>query len=562
MIAWARAQPWCSGTAGMIGISWGGFNGLQVAALRPEGLKAVVTVCSSADRFADDIHTRGGCQLGENLGWATQMLAYSARPPDPEVVGDGWRETWRTRLEAQPFHLETWLSHQRRDAFWEHGSVCEDFSAIEAAVLTVGGWHDGYRNTPDKLMRGLSAPCKAILGPWNHKYPNIAGPEPRIGFLTECLRWWDRWLKGIDTGVERDPDMRLWLMDGLRPAALFPERPGRWIAAGAWPSARIATRTLHLTAAGLAEAPAPWGASVRSPADAGAGYGEFFPFAFGPELPVDQREDDAKSACADGPVLDAPLDIVGGPRVVLRLASDVPQAQVMVRLCEVFPDGASAHVTSGLLNLSHRRSSAAPAPMVPREVEEVTVQLDQIAYRAHPGSRLRIAVSTGSWPFAWPSPEAATLTLEAGRLELPVRPTAEGDEWTFPPPDGGPGWDHEVLRAPDCRKVREVDLGSGRCTIRMETDGGAVRDRAHGLETSSRTVETWTTHPDDPLCASADIRWEKEMARGSWGVRMEVETHLHATATAWVYAARLRTFEDGAPFVERTWEGTIPRDMV
>ena len=58
VIAWAAAQPWCNGNVGMMGISWGGFNGLQVAALRPGPLKAVISLCSTVDRYADDIHTR------------------------------------------------------------------------------------------------------------------------------------------------------------------------------------------------------------------------------------------------------------------------------------------------------------------------------------------------------------------------------------------------------------------------------------------------------------------------------------------------------------------------
>ncbi|MGI9391428.1 MAG: CocE/NonD family hydrolase, partial [Boseongicola sp.] len=195
VMEWVRSQPWSTGDWGMMGISWGGFNSLQVAALRPEGLKAIITLCSTVDRYADDIHYKGGCMLGENLGWAAQMLAYSSRPPDPEVVGDRWREMWMERLKSQPFLLETWLAHQQRDAYWEHGSVCEDYDAIDAAVLALGGWHDGYRNTPEHLARNLNCPIKTMIGPWIHKYPHYAAPEPRIGFLQEALRWWDHWLK-------------------------------------------------------------------------------------------------------------------------------------------------------------------------------------------------------------------------------------------------------------------------------------------------------------------------------------------------------------------------------
>jgi putative CocE/NonD family hydrolase len=196
VIAWAASQTWCNGNVGMMGISWGGFNGLQVAAKQPPALKAVITLCSTVDRYADDIHYKGGCLLNENFGWASTMLSYSSRPPDPAIAGDNrWRDLWLSRLENEPFLGPLWLSHQRRDAYWKRGSVCEDYSAIHAAVLSIGGWHDGYRNTISNLVSNLKTPVRGIVGPWIHKYPHFAGPQPAIGFLQEALRWWDRWLK-------------------------------------------------------------------------------------------------------------------------------------------------------------------------------------------------------------------------------------------------------------------------------------------------------------------------------------------------------------------------------
>jgi len=145
VIAWIAAQPWCSGAVGMMGISWGGFNSLQVAALAPAPLKAVISLCSTVDRYSDDIHYKGGCLLNENLGWGATIWSFSSRPPDPALVGDKWRQMWLERLEGEPFLPALWLSHQRRDAYWRHGSVCEDYSAIKAAVLAVGGWGDAYK---------------------------------------------------------------------------------------------------------------------------------------------------------------------------------------------------------------------------------------------------------------------------------------------------------------------------------------------------------------------------------------------------------------------------------
>src|SRR3954453_14578403 len=238
VIAWLAAQPWCSGTVGVIGISWGGFNGLQVAARRPPALKAVVTMCSTEDRYADDVHYAGGCVLGvDMLQWAATMLTLCAMPPDPAAVGHGWRATWLDRLDRAVPMVEAWLAHQRRDAYWRHGSGCEDYAAIEAPVYAVGGWADGYSNAVPRLLEGLPGPCKGLIGPWSHMFPQDGEPGPTIGFLQECVRWFDQHLKGIDTGIMQEPKLLAWMQDVVPPAGHHAVRPGPWVAEPAWPPA-------------------------------------------------------------------------------------------------------------------------------------------------------------------------------------------------------------------------------------------------------------------------------------------------------------------------------------
>ena len=136
VIAWIAAQPWCTGAVGMTGISWGGFNSLQLAARRPPALKAVITLMSTDDRYADDVHYKGGCVLATDLlHWSTCMLHWQCQPPHEAAVGERWRELWEQRLAANRPWVHTWLAHQRRDAYWKHGSVCEDYSAIEMPGL-------------------------------------------------------------------------------------------------------------------------------------------------------------------------------------------------------------------------------------------------------------------------------------------------------------------------------------------------------------------------------------------------------------------------------------------
>ncbi|VAV88665.1 Mll5128 protein, partial [hydrothermal vent metagenome] len=146
IINWIATQDWCDGNVGIQGISWGGFNGVQLAARRPEALKAVISIGTTVDRYHDDIHFKGGIQLGENIGWAATVMSWFAMPPDPAIVGDKWRDMWLNRLENTPFLAGIWTRHPTRDGYWKHGSICEDYSAIKAPVLVIGGLHDGYRN--------------------------------------------------------------------------------------------------------------------------------------------------------------------------------------------------------------------------------------------------------------------------------------------------------------------------------------------------------------------------------------------------------------------------------
>jgi pimeloyl-ACP methyl ester carboxylesterase len=223
VIAWIARQAWCSGAVGIQGKSWGGFNGLQIAARRPPALKAVISTFSTDNRYTDDIHYMGGCLLNDNLWWGSIMLAYQSRPIDPQIAGPEWRERWLRRIEELPFFPALWLAHQRYDAYWKHGSICEDFAAIECPVLAIGGWADAYTNAVPRLLEGLKVPRLGIIGPWGHIYPHDGVPGPAIGYLQEAVRWWDQWLKGRDTGIMNEP---MWRTPWLPPARARSRRGG------------------------------------------------------------------------------------------------------------------------------------------------------------------------------------------------------------------------------------------------------------------------------------------------------------------------------------------------
>ena len=571
VIAWIAAQPWCSGAVGMFGKSWGGFNSLQVAARRPPALKAIITVYSTDDRYADDIHTMGGCQLLENPNWAFTMFGHNARPPDPRLVGPGWRETWMRRLENDTPWILEWLRHQRRDAFWKHGSVCEDWSAIACPVFAVGGWADPYTNPVLRLMANLDVPRKALIGPWGHQYPHQAHPGPAVGFLEESLRWWDRWLKGREAdGLAAEPMVRAWMHDSGPPAAIRAQAPGGWVAEEAWPSPQIRERTWHLNPEGLQETPGPERKlGVTSPASVGrtnpfwgnSGSGD-------PECPLDQRADDAVSLCFDSGPLAAPLAFLGAPVVALEVASDRPVAQVSVRLSEVRADGSVALVSFGILNLTHDETHERVTPLVPGEPIAVHLELNDNAHRFAAGSRIRVAVATGLWPIAWPAPEPVTLSVTAGRstLTLPVRPERAEDAGLreLPPPASTPLAPRTALRrAPPVVARMEEDIATGRLSFVHVEDAGRTRLDTNGWTYGNVIRRRFEIHPDDPLSASAELDGEEVYGRaGELDIRIRTRLRMTSDATSFHVHARLEADEDGRCVFSRTWLEAIPRDGV
>lgn len=566
VIAWAIEQPWCSGSVGMMGISWGGFNSLQVAALQPPGLKAIISVCSTVDRFADDIHYKGGCLLTENIGWTANMLSYSSRPPDPLLVGDQWKSMWEERLQNMPFLASTWMRHQKRDEYWMHGSVCEDYSAIKAAVLTVGGWHDGYRNTINHLVENLSSPVKGIVGPWIHKYPHYAAPAPAIGFLQESLRWWDHWLKDKDSGVQDEPDYRVWLMDSVKPKRWHDKRPGTWIGEPTLPSPNIKHSIMHfrgnneLAVLGMENGDCEL--TISSTQDCGSTSGEYFPFAYGPELPDNQLADDKLSTCIDSAALKTSIDIVGSPALQLSLACDRPMGLIIVRLCDLRPDGTSALITSGMLNLMHRHSFENPTLLAVGKKFDTTLMLDQIAYRIPAGHQLRVALSTSYWPFVWPSPEQATLSLTRGSIELPVRAENQNTSVSFPPAETSEQWQVEELRpASSAREIITDDKTSQQVTV-IHNDFGENRDLHHGLLSGSKVTERWTIHPSDPLSAHSDINWVQTGGREQWHWMTDVQMETHSDTDFFHIKARLRAYLDDELFFEREYADSIEREFI
>ena len=566
VIAWLNQQPWSTGKVGMMGISWGGFNGLQVAARQPEGLDAVVTLCSTDDRYSDDIHFKGGCLLNENMGWSATMLAYSSRSPDPAIVGDAWRKMWLERLEIEPLLAIDWLAHPHRDAYWKRGSVCEDIGAIKAAVLAVGGWNDAYTNAVPRLVGTVQAPVKGIIGPWAHKYPHFAVPEPRIGFLQEALRWWDHWLKGIDTGVAQDPAHRTYIMDVGRPGASVSHVPGRWVSDNQWPADQFEMQRWYLNKEGLNPTRQDGGKPVVcSPQTTGADSGEYCVIWMGPEFPGDQRRDDSGSLTFDSAPLSKDIDLVGASVLTLKFSVDKPVAVTAVRLNSVWPDGAVSRLTYAVSNLCHRDSHEHPEALEPGKVYTVKIQLDDVAYRVPKGHALRVSISTSYWPLIWPAPETVNLTVHTGAsfIEVPVRTPRRGEKPpVFAPAEAAPAVKLLTVDKPWNKRELTIDQRTGENRLSIVDDFGRSTSTEHGLTTWGCGREDYSILPHDPLSARQSCHWSMETSRGDWKVRTETYSSMTASKTHWHITGRLEAYEGEQLVFSKDWDKKIKRKLL
>jgi hypothetical protein len=572
VVEWLAGQPWCDGTVGMFGLSWGGTAALQIAARAPEPLKAVVSVCSTDDRYDNDVHYLGGAVLGVDMhGWAATLLAFTARPPDPRFAGANWREQWLARLEElEPFG-HTWLAHQQRDEYWKHGSVCEDYGSIKAAVLAVGGWHDLYHDTVLRLVEHLSrqgTPVRGLIGPWPHQYPDRGlPPGPAIGFLQETLRWWDHWLRGTESGVLEDPPLRSWMCESVPPATMYRERPGRWVGDRSWPSEQVAMTEIALARpVDVADARL---LPVYSPQQTGVDAGRFVPLGNPGDLPPDQRAEDGRSVCFDTAPLTGRIEILGRPSIRLRLRCAAERANVIARLCDVAPDGSSTLVSRGVLNLQARAGRDRRTPWEPGRSGDVEFELSGAGHAFPPGHRIRIALSSAYWPWIWPHAEGAGYEVDPANsaIRLPIRdprPDAAEPVIAFFEPEQAEPLGVRVTRAGEGRPLRALarDIAAGVWALDIDPGyGGASRTYPDGLEFTEHARERYWIQERDPLSARATSDWSVRLRREDldWDARVVTASETRCTAIAFVLENSVKCYDGEELVFERTWRKEIPR---
>ena len=552
-IAWIADQPWCTGAVGMRGISWGGINTLQIAAMRPPALKSIMALGCSDNRYANDAHYVGGALGHTNLQWGVGFKTVMAGPPDPAIVGETWETMWRRRLAATPAIMETWLSHQAFDDYWRRGSVALDWGAIAVPTYVVGGWQDTYSNPIGRLLQNLKIPRKGLIGPWGHTYPWAAEPMS-LDWMYEEVRWWSHWLKGEATGIMDEPMLHAFMPYETWAQSRPAEIPGRWIAEPSWPATTIKLRSLHLTATGLAASPSPRNVThVVGDKVVGLTKPEWLD-----RPPIEQSLDDAKSLTFDGEVLKDDLEVLGYPVARLRIAANRPVAKVAVRVTEVTADGKSWLVSYGLKNLTHRDSDQIPSPLKPGQFYDVEFPLFFVGHRFAKGSRIRVAISENLWPMAWPSPEIVTLSLALDhcRVNLPVRPR-EAIAAVLPIPVR-----HAEPSKVPSPSVTTQSISPGHYKIILESLPVPTTQPDTGTTTARGRRETSELTEGQPNSG----HWRQEAtslwSRGDWDCSLAVTVELRSTPTTFLVSESLQAKMGDHVIFEHHKESQISREWV
>jgi putative CocE/NonD family hydrolase len=555
VIGWLAGRPWSNGRVGMYGTSWSGFNALQTAMLRPPALGAICSIFASDDRYADDVHYFGGALKQLDLtDYPTVMAAANVLPPVPRVFGEGWREAWEHRLETYRPWLLDWLEHQTYDAFWKHGSLREDYASIEAPTMLVTGWADGYTNIALRGMRELRCPRRLLAGPWAHVDVETSTPGPTIDLAAEMARWWDRWLRDVDNGVDREPPIVVFVRRPTPPAPDLALYRGEWRFEPGWPLERGRETRLSLEDAAGAS-------GHRLEVRGDVGWTAWISCAGNPPWgqPVDQRPDEAFSLVYDFDIRADELEILGHPVLHARVASTAPVAYLSAKLCDVHPDGTSQLVTRGLLNLTHRDSREEPSPLEPGTFYDVAFELEVTSWIFEPGHRVRLDLSGTDWPNCWPPPEPLTLSIDpaASAIVLPVvvGPSPISDRPNLPPARRPQRWDAQGVTW-----AIEHDVPRGQTRARVVYGSSAEADEVAPAMTDRVDGEVGVSI-EDPGRAWVDATSTTTLSWPELTVSTTARTRIDSDAEAYHLRLDVEITEDGRVGWSRRFEHRYPRAL-
>jgi len=555
VIAWLARQRWSNGKVGMLGISWGGFNSIQMAMRRPQALKAILAVAATEALFTEDVHYMDGIMHVDEF--EVSMDLDQGRSGAPAFPID--EDTLAKRMDSTPWSLD-YFRHQRNGAFWR--APVRRLEDIHIPCFLIGGLQDGYRNSIVRLLERVPAPVHAWVGPWNHDFPNESIYGPRVEWRDQAVRWFDHWLKGIDNGVERDPRVVFYQQHGHPPGAEPQDVAGEW-RAESWPPAGLKRVSWYLAPNHQLE-PAPAAAAtdhLRYIPSAGVEAG----FWWG-ELLGDQRSVDAYSLIYDSAPLEEDIAMLGRAHARLFASVDAPLADWFVRLEDVAADGRVTAITGAGLNGAQRQSTDRPEPLVPGTEYKLDIDLYLSSWVWTHGHRIRVAVSNAQWPMLWPTPYPMTTTLRVGGAEgssiaLPIVPV----QGQSPPPFAQP---EPVEKPPDITTTGdyawpgtwslERDEATGRSTVTWRGTSAL-----HFPWGSYDHYEQLVYHVDDAHPADAAVEGDGESVEKLEDRVLTYRGHLRfsSDATTFHYAYTRELLRDGSIVRTRSWHEDIPRDL-
>jgi putative CocE/NonD family hydrolase len=565
IIAWLARQPFSNGNVGMFGISWGGFNAIHMAMRQPPALKAIIAVDATDDTYQDDVHFMDGMMHVDS--WEMSMDLYNAMPGAPAYQIDD--RYFAERFDRPPWML-TYKRQQRDGPFWDRTALKTDYGAIRIPTFLVGGWYDGYRDSVPRMLEHMTAPVKAIVGAWNHTWPDEPYPEPGIEWRHEAVRWWDHWLKGHDTGIMDEPRLAVYIRRWHAPGPSLKHAPGDWRYEDGWPIPRARERVLYPRPdRSLADTPASEGGvhTLRYLATKGIEAGG--PVMWFGDVAPDQRPTDAFSLVYDSAPLAEEVEILGLPRARLEVSADQKLAHWFARLCDVAPDGTVTLVAAAGFNGAHRESARDPRPLEPGGRVALDVEMHFTSWVFPKGHRMRLAVSNAQWPMIWPTPYAMTTTLYLGggspsTLILPVVPAARRPVPEFAPPSDEreelPGF--EALDPGTTSGYGEISSIEHHPRLQT-TRVVATNDSASRYPWGEERVTEKITHE------ASDLTPEAASVRGEYSItvtlpdrtlRWESVVQLESDRESFHYSNVRRLFENGTLVREKSWNEPIARD--